>query len=283
MEIDPRILVTGGNGQLGRAFASMPGDIHVLSRSDLDITDRSAVLRKLREMRPKIVINAAAFTQVDEAETHQAQAALINDDAVEILASSCRETGSKLVQLSTDYVFDGLKTQAYTEDDPTSPRSVYGRTKLAGEHAALQLEGSLVVRTSWVFGDGANFVRTIVAAATKYPSLDVVDDQRGLPTYSVDLAEGILQLCRAGVSGVVHLAGGPPPCTWADLAETAMKSAGLDSQVRRVTTDEYYADKPGPMAPRPPNSVLDCAKAAALGVGLRPWPEAVDEYVRRLA
>lgn len=184
-----------------------------------------------------------------------------------------------MVYPSTDYVFDGSK-QSYKEDDPTGPLSVYGRTKLEGERIVQSFERHLIVRTSWVFGDGHNFIRSILTAAAAGKPLSIVDDQRGRPTYAVDLAGGIRDLLQHEAVGVFHLAGGGDPCTWADLAEEALQGS---APVNRVGTDEFVGSRTGPYAPRPANSVLDCSKAAFLGVTLRPWREAVAEYVKELA
>jgi dTDP-4-dehydrorhamnose reductase len=278
----PRVLVTGGGGQLGRAFARLIPDAVVLDRDSLDIVEPRAVDRVFDEVRPEIVYNAAAYTAVDRAEAEPEKARLVNVDAVVNLAKAARRHQALLVQFSSDYVFRG-NGGPHTELDKTVPLSVYGRTKLQSELAARASGGPyLVIRTSWVFGDGHNFVKSIVGAAGKHDELTVVDDQRGRPTYAPDLAEGTAALVEAGCTGVYNLTGGGEPGTWADVAEAAIEAAGLRSRVRRVTTAQYYAGKQGPIAPRPSNSELDCSKARAAGVALRPWPEAVAEYVKEL-
>jgi dTDP-4-dehydrorhamnose 3,5-epimerase len=229
------------------------------------------------------VIHAAAYTKVDAAESDPEGARLLNEEATKTLARAAAEAGAILVYPSTDYVFPGDASAPYREDDPTGPLSVYGATKLAGERAASTAPEHVIVRTSWVYGDGANFVRTILRVATGRPELAVVDDQRGRPTYAPDLARGILSLLGAGARGTFHLAGGGDPATWADLAEAALEVAGLSTMVRRVTTAEYYAARSQGIARRPLMSVLDCSRAAALGVELRPWRDAVAEYVREVA
>lgn len=278
-----RVLVTGGGGQVGRAFARLLPDAVVLDRAGLDITDRAAVEEAFRQVRPEVVYNAAAYTAVDRAEAEPDEARRINVDAVVNLARAARRHDALLVQLSTDYVYRGDAPGAYTESDRTLPASVYGRTKMHGEVAARSSGGRwLVIRTSWVFGDGHNFIRSIVGAAAGRDEVTVVDDQRGRPTYAPDLAAGAAALVEAGCTGLFNLAGGGEAATWADVAEHAIAAAGLPCRVRRVTTAQYYAGKQGPIAPRPANSELDCSKAEQHGVALRPWSEAVAEYVKEL-
>lgn len=276
-------VVTGGGGQLGRAFARLLPGAHVLDRSELDISDTDAVERTLRDLHPRYLINAAAYTAVDRAEKEPDEAHRINVAAVIGLARAAKEVDAQLVHFSSDYVYKGDRPGAYTETDRTVPLSTYGRTKLHGEVAARSAGGrTLVLRTSWVFGQGNNFVRSIVGAAGKMDELQVVDDQRGRPTYAPDLAEGVLALLEAGAEGLYNLTGGGRVASWADVAETAIEAAGLRANVQRVTTEKYYASKAGPIAARPLNSELDCSRAQQLGVSLRPWDEAVTEFVTEL-
>lgn len=281
MGLGKRFLVTGGNGQLGRAFSSSLTDADVLDRASLDIADRDSVLRTIEELKPSIVINAAAYTKVDAAEQDEGNAHRINVEGPRFLAEAVAATGALLVHVSTDYVFPGESPRPYLEDDQTAPKSVYGRTKLEGEAEAAAVE-SLIVRTSWVFGDGPNFIRAIIGAAQKHDELSVVDDQVGLPTYAVDLAAGIIGLIDAGARGTYHLAGGGEPGTWAELAELALSTKASPTRIKHVSTADYFAGKPGPIAERPSFSVLDCTKAATLGVKLRPWRQSVVEYVNTI-
>ena len=275
------LLVTGGGGQLGRAFsAGFPGAV-VLSRSELDVTDAAAIARVFDRVRPVVVINAAAYTAVDAAESHPDDAFVLNAAAPGLVAAAAERSGALMVQVSTDYVYEGSKVQPYVEDDPTGPLSVYGKSKLAGEQAVWDACSRwLIVRTSWVFGEGKNFIASILRAAQTRDVLSVVDDQTGLPTYAPDLAGGIMGLVQAGADGIFHLAGGGRPGTWADVAEAALKAAGSAAKVERITTREYFANASGPVAPRPANSVLDCTKAADLGVALRAWPRSIAAYVK---
>jgi dTDP-4-dehydrorhamnose reductase len=273
------LLVTGAGGQLGRALARLEPGAVLLDRSALDVLDPSAVAATIGRHRPAVVVHAAAWTRVDDAEADPEGAHRVNVGGTRSVAEAAAEVGALLVYVSTDYVFSGDRAEPYRERDPTGPRSVYGRTKLAGEAEAAAFGRHLVVRTSWVFGEGHNFVRSILRAAATRDELAVVDDQRGLPTYASDLAGGIRGLVDAGAEGLFHLAGGGEPGSWADLAEVALAAAGSPVHVRRVSTADYFAGRSTPVAPRPASSVLDCAKAAALGVALRPWQDAVAEYV----
>lgn len=276
----PRVLVTGGGGQLGRAFSALlPGAV-VLNRDALDIADDDQVEDAFARHRPQVVYNAAAYTAVDRAEAEPEEARRINVEAVVNLARASRAYEALLVQFSSDYVYRG-DAGPYTELDRTIPLSVYGRTKLQSEVAARSSGNRyLVIRTSWVFGEGRNFVRTITGVARTRDEIEVVDDQRGRPTLAADLAAGTHRLVEAGHVGVYNLTGGGAAGSWADVAETAIAVAGLSCRVGRVSTEQYYAGKPGPVAPRPANSELDCSKAADAGVALRPWTEAVTEYVK---
>ena len=256
-------------------------DAVVLDRASLDITDPDQVQKVVTDVRPDVIYNTAAYTAVDRAEIEPEEAHRVNVDGVANLAAEANRAGALLVHFSSDYVFRG-NAGPYSEADDPDPLSVYGRTKLASERAAAQSGRHLVVRASWVFGEGRNFVRSVVQAAEGREELSVVDDQRGRPTYAVDLAAGVEKLVRKGGTGVYHLAGGGEAATWADVAETALRAAGLGCRVLRVTTEKYYAGSEGPIAPRPANSELDCSRASKDGISLRPWAHAVAEYVKEL-
>jgi dTDP-4-dehydrorhamnose reductase len=278
---DRSLLVTGAGGQLGKALRGIVPSSVFLDRAELDVTDQVAVQRAIEEARPRVVIHAAAYTSVDAAEEDPAGAEAINIAGTQNIVSASESIDSLVVYPSTDYVFDGTKS-LYREEDETRPLSVYGRTKLEGERIVQKSARHLVARTSWVFGDGHNFLRSILKAATAATEVKVVDDQRGLPTYAPDLARGILSLVDHDASGLFHLAGAGEPCTWADLAQFALEIAGLPTEVIRVSTEEYASIRGGRIAPRPPNSVLDCTKAASVSVTLRPWRQAVAQYVEEI-
>jgi dTDP-4-dehydrorhamnose reductase len=260
---DPRVLVTGAGGQVGRALrAHLPAAVY-LDRAALDVCDPAAVRAAFGP--GDVVIHAAAKTDVDGCERDPGAAFAANAEA----AGHVAETGARVIQLSTDYVFDGRSDAPYAEDHPTHPLSVYGRSKLAGERAVLARPGNLVVRTSWVYGDGRNFFRAILAAERAGRALRVVDDQRGRPTAAADLARALAHLVSLDVSGVVHVTGDGEPCTWADLAELA-----VGHPVERISTVEF-----GAPAPRPRSSLLALDRARALGVPLADWRDSVTRYL----
>jgi len=291
--VGSRWVVTGSNGQLGRALveslAQAPGRELVASADHprLDVSDADAVERFFGDLpaRPDFLVNAAAFTQVDRCEREPELARQSNAVAPRLLALACRDRGVRLVHVSTDYVFDGEGRRPYREDDEPAPRSAYGRTKLEGERAVLDTSPDfLVVRSSWIFGDGRNFIAAILNQARQRRSgratgpLRVVDDQTGQPTYAVDLAPALQDLSEAGASGLIHVAGGGI-ATWWDVARVTLDEAGYsDLGIERLATSELTQD-----APRPTWSVLDCSKAASRGVKLRPWREALRAFLKSSA
>jgi dTDP-4-dehydrorhamnose reductase len=275
-----RLLVTGANGILGRAIAERLGGAHTLllwGREEADLTDPAQVEGAARGLAFDAVIHAAAMTNVDLCETEQDLAFRSNRDATRHVGALAKERGATLVYVSSDYVFDGTKTSPYLEEDPTGPKSVYGRSKLAGEEAAAASGAPyIVVRTSWLFGAGGrNFVDTIAAKLAQGAALRVVDDQRGSPTYARDLAHAIELLLRRGAQGIVH-ATNSGQTTWYGLAREIASAMGLaDAGITPVATEEF----PRP-APRPRYSVLSGARFRALtGENLRPWEEAVRQYL----
>ena len=285
-----RWVLTGCRGQLGHALgAQLAADPQskVLAAVDLpevDVSDPEA-LEALFAALPapaEVVANAAAFTHVDRCEREPESAQRANAQAPGLLAEACARRGARLVHVSTDYVFAGDATEPYREEDPPDPRSVYGRSKLEGERRVLGAAPSnLVVRTSWLFGRGRNFLAAILAQAgasrrgeLRGP-LRVVDDQRGRPTWAVDLAAGIRWLVDRRATGVYHVAGGGI-ATWWDVARLCLDEAGFgDLEVERIRSEDLRLP-----APRPAWSVLDCSKAEALGVRMRDWREAVRAYLR---
>lgn len=284
-----RWLVTGAGGQLGRCLRARldAPPRHVLAaapeRAALDVTDREAVRRAVLEAPggpPDVVVNAAAMTHVDRCEAEPEAARLANALAPGWLAEAAAEAGALFVQVSTDYVFDGSARRPYREDDPTGPRSVYGRTKLEGEQRALAAcRDTLVVRTAWVFGPGRNFVRTILEAAARAqrgegPPLRVVDDQRGSPTWAGHLADALIALVERDARGIYHAANSGS-ATWWELARAAVDAWGHpELPIEKVTTAAF----PRP-APRPAWSVLDLGRAERLGVRMPAWPEGLRAYL----
>lgn len=274
-----RVLVTGGDGQVGRALRVELPHAELRSHAELDVTDAAAVAAAVEGV--DVVVHAAAMTNVDACEAAPADAAAVNDAGTRAVAEAAHACGAKVVYLSTDYVFAG-DSAPYDEDDPTGPLNVYGATKLAGE-AHLDPGRDLVVRTSWVFGDGRNFVRTILSAAeTGVPS--VVDDQVGRPTSAPTIARALAAMIeRPDLTGRVHVAGDGPPCSWADLADAALASAGRDLRVTRVDSASYAAAAGRVIAPRPADSTLQLARARAWGLPLEDWRASVDAYVKGIA
>lgn len=263
-----KFLVTGARGQLGRDFveyATRHGDEVLTSDStSLDITQREAVHEAIAESRPDVVVNCAAMTAVDACESRVDDALTVNGHAVRWLAEACDATGARLVQVSTDYVFDGTKTAPYVESDEPNPRSVYGRSKLVGEREALQLGGqALVVRTSWVCGKyGSNMVKTVQRLLSQGSPLSFVHDQVGHPTFTADLAATLHALCLDARSGIFHVTN-QGVVSWYEFVQEIVAQMGIDpSIVRSIRTVDL--DPPRP-APRPANSVLDNVALASAG------------------
>jgi dTDP-4-dehydrorhamnose reductase len=277
-----RWLITGAGGQLGSDLvAALAGaDLRACTRDDLDITDSAAVDAMIAEFAPDVVVNAAAYTAVDDAEAHEEQAYRVNAAGPAVLAATLARRGGRLIHLSTDYVFAGDASVPYDVDAPTAPRTAYGRTKLAGEQAVRELlpDASYVVRTAWVYGaDGPNFVKTMARLERERESVDVVDDQLGAPTWSAQLASALVEL------GVSEAAPGRYHCTgagetsWFGLARAIFTELGADPErVCPTTTDAF----PRP-APRPAYSVLSDASWRAAGLTLLPhWREALRDAFR---
>jgi len=285
-----RWLITGSGGQLGRSLeerlSSDPdvGLVAALDHSELDIADPDAlatVFGGLPGGAPDVLVNAAAMTAVDRCESERDLAFRVNAEAPGRLADLCAEEGVRMVHVSTDYVFDGRGPHPYREDDATGPETVYGASKLEGERRVRGASQEfLLVRTSWVFGPGKNFVKAILRQAQLRRSgevtgpLRVVDDQLGCPTYAADLADGIQALVESGARGIVHLSNAEP-ATWWDFARAILDATGHGHlEIERIATADI--DLP---APRPRYSVLSCERAAGLGVRLRPWREALVAYL----
>jgi dTDP-4-dehydrorhamnose reductase len=254
---------------LGRDLVDVLGrrgeDVTGLRRGDLDVTDESAVRAFILRARPAVVVNCAAWTAVDDAEAHEDEALLVNGRGAENVAAACAASGSRLVHVSTDYVFGGDGLAPYAEYDRTAPRTAYGRTKLAGEQAVLGLlpETGYVVRTSWLYGaHGPNFVRAMTGLERRQQFVDVVADQRGQPTWAVDVAGQIVALARVAPRAGVYHATSSGEATWHELAVEVFRLLGADPARVRATTSAAF---PRP-APRPAYSVLGHDRIAAAGV-----------------
>lgn len=273
-----RWLVTGAGGMLGREVVALLGpSATAATRADLDITDGSAVAGAVAGHQ--VVVNCAAWTDVDGAEAHESDATTINGDAVRTLADACRASGARLLQVSTDYVFDGRGTSPYPEDAPTAPVNAYGRSKLAGERAALSVDGGYVVRTAWLYGaHGKNFVATMLRLAGQRDTVNVVADQVGQPTWARALATQLVELGTRAATGEapagVYHGTATGTASWYDLARAVFATAGLDPErVRPITSDQF----PLP-APRPSYSVLGHDRWAAAGVAPQPdWQAQLKE------
>jgi dTDP-4-dehydrorhamnose reductase len=252
-------LVTGARGMLGRdlvgALARAGEDVSGLTRQDLDIRDEAAVMAAVRRHAPDIVVNCAAWTTVDEAESKEDEAFLVNGRGAGHVAAACAVSGARLVQVSSDYVFSGDAARPYSEHDAPGPRTAYGRTKLAGEKAVLGLlpKTGYVVRTAWLYGaHGKNFVRTMIRLEREQATVNVVDDQRGQPTWTVDVADQIIGLTRSEAAGGIYHATSSGEATWFEFAREIFLLLGADTaRVRPGKSSENLRP-----ASRPSYSVL---------------------------
>jgi dTDP-4-dehydrorhamnose reductase len=273
-----KVLVTGAGGMLGRDLVSAcrrRGDEVVpLSRVELDIVDGPAVDRTLAGHRPDVVVNCAAWTDVDGAESHEAEATRLNSEAAGIVSAAAAEVEAAIVHPSSDYVFDGARRSPYVESDRTNPLSAYGRSKLAGETSvAVANPRHFVVRSSWLFGvGGRNFVETMLHLAGQQSEVLVVSDQVGCPTYTAHLADAITRLVEGETYGVHHLAASGS-CSWYEFAQEIFDQSGVECRVMAATTEMLGRD-----APRPPYSVLHSERADA--IELPTWREGLTEYLR---
>jgi len=285
-----RWIVTGSGGQLGQSLVRQlrealgPANVLACSRSEVDLSDLAGLAERIKawELGPgDVVANAAAHTGVDACESERDAAMAINARGPEVLAAACAAAGARFVHVSTDYVFDGCGEAPYAEDYPTEPKTEYGRTKLIGEQRVLALDPeALIARTSWVFGPGKNFVAAILRQARLRRSgevqgpLSVVDDQQGCPTYAADLAAALRALVAREAHGIVHVSN-CGATTWWDFARAILDETGYsDLVIERGRTAALNLP-----AQRPAYSVLDCSRAASLGVTLRSWEEALREYL----
>jgi dTDP-4-dehydrorhamnose reductase len=275
-----RILVTGADGLLGSALcpvlAKNQHEVFGVSEGDGDIFLPETLRPRLAAFRPQALVHLAAWTDVDGCEGDPDRAHRVNAEGARVAAAEAERAGASVLIVSSDYVFPGTGTAPCREDDATGPAGVYGQSKLAGEEAVKQAAVAwTVVRSAWLFGPGGkNFVDTVIALARTRERVPVVADQTGSPTYTPDLAKGLLQLIEARVRGTFHVTNGGA-ATWFTLAREAVRLAGGDPE-RIVPASTAEIGRP---APRPAYSVLDTAKAAAHGVVLRPWPEALAAYV----
>ncbi len=284
------VLITGANGQLGRELqrAEWPDftSLTAVDSSELDITDAAAVRRVVEEIRPDVIVNAAAYTAVDTAEDEEALATLVNGEAVGHLAAAADQVGAALIHVSTDYVFDGTNERWYVEHDPLAPVGAYGRSKAAGEAAALTADRSVVLRTAWVYGAlGSNFVTTMLRLASERDELGVVDDQFGCPTATADISTAVVRFVDEFANGaspperLYHVCS-PDDATWHEFAMAIFASSvhGFDGTCKKLTTPEYPTK-----AIRPANSRLDSSRLQRdLGLTLPSWRKSLPRVVAEL-
>jgi dTDP-4-dehydrorhamnose reductase len=288
-----KILVTGSNGQLGKELkkiaASFPRfEFIFLSKEDLPIHHFEMVRHYFNTYHPKYVINCAAYTAVDRAEQEKDRAFQVNAEAVGVLAAVCKEHHTKLIHISTDYVFDGTATTPYKEDSPTNPQSVYGASKLEGEKQALQFNpDSIIIRTSWVYSEfGKNFVKSMLKQMNERDEINVVNDQLGSPTYAADLAEAIMQIISDPVThnsqpvtapGIYHYSN-EGIISWYDFAIAIKKLLGSKCKISPIATSQYITS-----AKRPAYSALDKTKIQQVfGIELKDWKESLAVCIKEI-
>jgi dTDP-4-dehydrorhamnose reductase len=273
-----RVTIFGASGLLGKALMNeWSGDtVTGLTSHAADIRDAKRTREVVRETSPEWVVLAAAYTDVDGCESNPKLAFAVNRDGVVNVAAAAKLVGARLLFLSSDYVFDGKKTTPYETDDSPDPQSVYGRTKAEAENKLLELlPDSCIARTSWLFGtSGKCFPDTILKLAASRPALDVVNDQRGSPTYAVDLARAIIQLCRKNATGIVH-ATNSGNCTWFEFAQKIVRGAGLATTVRPVSSQQMAR-----LAARPAYSVLSPTRLQDLEIEMPSWRDALQRYLK---
>ena len=275
-----KILLTGSNGQLGTDFLRASGHGHevVAHDLDLDITDGAAVAERVAEVAPDIVVNAAAYTNVDGAEADELNAYRVNALGPQNIALACQAAGVPMLHVSTDFVFSGDATVPYTEFDRPDPTGVYGKSKYAGEqYVTGLLDRYYICRTSWLYGvGGPNFVKTMLKAGRERPEVKVVDDQEGSPTYSLDLARKLLEIIETGAYGVYHLSN-QGSITWNRFTKDIFEIAGLDTPVLPISTAELARP-----APRPRFSTMRGLALELQGIPpMRPYREALEEFILR--
>lgn len=280
------ILILGSKGQLGNEFQALEKTYPAFrfffyDVDELDITKTDLVDQRISEIKPDYLINCAAYTAVDKAETDKEVAYAINSDAVKNIAVACSANGARLVHISTDYVFDGEASQPYKEDSEVNPSSVYGLSKLKGEEEALKADkNGIIIRTAWVYSIyGNNFVKTMLRLMSSKPEISVVADQYGSPTYAHDLAEAIMQIISSDkwVPGIYHFTN-EGVINWFDFASEIKALSGLTCTVHAITTDQYPT-----AAKRPKYSVLDKKKIQlTFNIQMRDWKDSLQECLKKM-
>jgi dTDP-4-dehydrorhamnose reductase len=279
-----KVLVTGGSGMLGRdaaaEFASRGHDVIALDKAALDVTRPGDVAEAVDRYAPEVVVQCAAYTQVDAAEQIPETAWEVNARGASVVARECQRVGALFVYPSTDYVFSGASQSPWKTTDSPNPLNAYGKSKLEGEQEALRGDRGLVVRTSWLYGDGGpNFVEKICQAARERGRLEVVDDQIGRPTWTRSFAVSLAGLVEADASGIFHASDGGDPVSWYEFAQEILRLRGIDVPLIPVASSEY----PRP-ARRPSYSVLDCTETErVLGCSMKDWRLSLDQYLGKIA
>ncbi len=272
-----RVIIFGATGLLGKPLLRewKRDEVIGLGSKDADIRDASQVLSAVEPTRPDWIVAAAAYTDVDGCESHRDLAVAVNTQGAVNIAQAAKKIGSRLLFVSTDYVFDGLGNAPYEANHPRAPRNVYGQSKAQAEEKLAEiLPSCCIVRTSWLFGVGGKcFPDTILKLAANRSEIDVVDDQRGSPTHAPDLARAIIQLCHAGATGIVH-ATNTGDCTWFEFAREIIHDAGLTTLVRPTTSDKFVRP-----AARPKYSVLSPESLQNYGIAMPSWQDATRAYL----
>lgn len=252
-------------------------DVFPFDMDDFDIRDDKELRSRISDIKPRLTLNCAAYTNVDGCEKNRDLAFEVNGFAPGVIASVCREFSVYFIHFGTDYIFSGEKSSEYTEEDEPEPLSVYGRSKLEGEKRVLSAGGnSLIARTSWLYGPfGKNFIASIIEAAKEKGEISVVNDQVGRPTFTYDLLKCVEWLADKKVTGVIH-ACNSGRCSWFDFASAAIRFKGIAANVRAITSEKL--NRP---AKRPKNSVLSITKLASMGYRIRPWEDALKEYIKK--
>jgi dTDP-4-dehydrorhamnose reductase len=270
-------MIVGATGLLGKGLMRTWKDDEIvgLGSGDVDIRDEQRVREVVGTKRPDWIVLAAAYADVDGCERNQGLAFAVNRDGAVHVAEAAKVVGAKLLFVSSDYVFDGKKTTPYETGDPRNPHSVYGRSKAEAEVRLLEVSKHVcIARTSWLFGVGGKcFPDTILKLAVTRKSLDVVDDQRGSPTYSIDLAKSIMALCRKDARGIVHVTN-TGDCSWYEFAQEIVREAGLTTEVRPVSSQQMARP-----APRPRYSVLSATSLQRYGIEMPSWQDALERYL----
>ncbi|MBP5674764.1 dTDP-4-dehydrorhamnose reductase [Candidatus Saccharibacteria bacterium] len=282
-----RILITGANGMLAQAVKKKfekENERILTDAKELDITDLDAVVKKVEELKPEFIINCAAFTNVDGAEENEELCKRVNGDGPTNLAIAANKVGASLVHISTDYVFGGMKPvdEDYKEDDEKAPESVYGRTKLAGEEGITKnLENYYIFRTAWLYGEGKNFVRTMLEVGKTHDEVTVVSDQHGSPTYCEDLTNFIYEAVTKKIPFGIYNATNDGYTTWFDFTKKIYELAGLKTKVNPTSTEEYMKNAKKPVAKRPLNSKMSKEKLKSAGIIVPSWEDALTRYLKQ--